>query len=240
MSLFLSHFGAAWFFFAVILSLLPSEKATCDPESCRDVGCLRTGLWPCLGCWNIKAFSITACFFFAIQVEKSKGKRTRENLPRFHFCRLDRGSQSKSTLTRVVRKSPGGGLVLASVSKIILRLGSVTVRKFCRSDETNFCKQTQNQKKTSGFSFNLWWKHEVFWKTFVLLYSFGFSTWTEKRLKLHLTWRFQLMYSSLPQYLGKCLSNTAAEVQVQNKLWDFLFFGNSHITWLTLSVNCSD
>ena len=36
--------------------------------------------------------------------------------------------------------------------KTIVPKGSVTLRKFCRSDETNFCKQTQSQTKTSFFS----------------------------------------------------------------------------------------
>ena len=80
----------------------------------------------------------------------------------------ERGSQSESTLTRIVRKSPR---FLRAFQKQLFDWVLWWSEKFCRSDKTNFCKQTQR-----------WWKHKVFWKTFVLLYSFDFSNWTAKQL----------------------------------------------------------
>jgi len=75
------------------------------------------------------------------------------------------------------------GCVSCKHSKTIVPLGSAMVRKFCWSDKTNFFKITQSQTKTLLFSFGFWWKRQVFWKTFVLLYYFDFSTWTSKTLK---------------------------------------------------------
>jgi hypothetical protein len=74
-----------------------------------------------------------------------------------------------------------------SNSEVCQISGRITIQQSLSSSKPTSASKHKVKQKLRVFLSIYDESLKFFWKTFVLLYSFDFSTWTEKRLKLRLS-----------------------------------------------------